>query len=191
MRYSLIIPVFISAVMLAGCGTIPNAVVEPTNMSIKVPDKNAIKSVDITSDSASAMAYYPNDQGGAISEVVTWLQNATEVTVHFPKVHVQTGTSGGYTGPSILNLHLKNEELAEVLPGFYVIPSKHGYSYRYLDGIVEYKNSWDGTDVYFKSPSLYQWLKRDQWKSQFHMSGGVKYGPPITERFSVRGETVA
>jgi len=170
MRNSLIIPIAVSVFMIAGCGTIPNAVVEPTKTSIKLPDKNAIKSIDITSDSASAMAYDPNNQFLTISQVLSWLQAAGEVAVQFPKVNVQTGPSGGYTGPAILNLDLKDGESVEVLPAFYLVPAKHDYAYRYLDGIVEYKSSWDGTHVYIKSPSLYTWLKQDQWKNEFHMS---------------------
>ena len=161
----------IQLVFLTGCGSVPNATVTPTQAALRMPKVTDIKSLNIESDYPSRATLLPNDPQTAIMDVLTMLQSAQPVSVQFPRSKKKlSGESSGYTGPPTLNLHLNTHEDIMITPAYFIWSAwQGGFDYHYVNGIVEY---WKGdSTIYLGDPSLYNWLKQDQWKSQFHMYG--------------------
>lgn len=157
--------------LLTGCGSVPNATVTPKQAPLLIPKVTNIKSLNIESDSPSQAIQLANDPKTAIRNVLTMLQTAQPVMVQFPELKQKI--SGGYvesTGPAILNLTLSTSENVMITPAHFIWSTWQGdFNYHYVNGIVEYRKG--DLTTYLSDPSLYNWLKQDQWKSQFHMYG--------------------
>ncbi|MCF8564625.1 hypothetical protein LLE49_07685 [Alicyclobacillus tolerans] len=157
--------------ILTGCGSVPKATVTPTQATFRMPKVTDINSLNIESDYPSRATLLPNDPKTAIKNVLTMLQAAQPVSVQFPHSKKKlSGESSGYTGPATLNLHLNASEDLMITPAYFIWSAwQGGFDYHYVNGVVEYRE--DESVIYLRDVSLYNWLKQDRWKSQFHMPG--------------------
>lgn len=159
----------ISLLILSTCShSAPNAVIKQTKISYQQPSFGDIQSVSLTSDSAGMVWMVPDNSAKITEQVINWLEKSKPVSVKLPKLKTnKEWISHGYTGPAILYLNLKNKSTVTISPAYYLWTSSNRKSleYHYLENIIKYK--FNGTTLYFNSPLLYEWLKNDDWKSQF------------------------
>lgn len=168
-RKVLSVLIAIPFVLLTGCGSVPNATVTPSQATFHMPEITDIKSLNIESDFASRLTVVPNAPLTTMQQVLALLKTAQPVDVQFPELkNIISRPSGGYFGPATLDLNLNNNDDIRITPAYYVwTASQGGYSYHYVDGVVEYRDG-DST-IYLRDESLYEWLKEDKWKDAFHV----------------------
>lgn len=151
----------------------PQPVVKQIKEEVKIPKNNDIESIEMLSDSASQNIMFPNKLNTTKEQVVQRLKAAEPVSVKFPKVNKKSNlSSSGYSGPATLYLKLAHKEIIKISPAHYFwekYPYIHQWGYSYINDIIEYQDG--NKTAFFKSSSLYDWLKNDEWKSQFKRQG--------------------
>ncbi len=143
-----------------------------------------VQSLSIADDSPSSGWWIPQDQqdqNNVISQTLTWLKTATPYTEQIPqsaKVYLY-----GYLGPSRLCLTTSNNQNISIYPAYYYTAEptvydvevngvqqeqpSYLYQVQYVQGVVACDN---GQGIsYFKSGPLFDWLKTDQWKTEFKL----------------------
>ena len=160
----------LSLFLLSGCGqqanAIPSATIMRSSSTLQLPKAADIKSMNIASDGAVSLWMVPQNPSTAIHQILKWLKSAEPISVQLPHSNVtKSWITSGYTGSSIIYIHLKNNELVTIFPAYYIWVTNSSF-YHYLNGIISYQIG-NNKIYYFKAPSLYQWLREDQWKPQF------------------------
>ena len=160
----------LSLFLLSGCGqqanAIPNAIIIQSSSTLQLPKAADIKSMNIANDGAVSLWMVPQNPNTTIHQILKWLKSAEPVSVQLPHSNwTKSWITSGYTGPSIIYIHLKNNELVTISPAYYIWETNNSLNH-YLNGIISY-NIQNHKIYYFKAPLLYQWLKEDQWKPQF------------------------
>lgn len=132
--------------------------------------KNTDKIV-IDDDSLQMTGWIPKNQETTLSKVTYWLHHAELYKDEIPKPK-NIGkddvliSNGGYTGPSVLNISTSNNYKITITPAYYVDKEDNNmYSNHYITNILEF--NYDGQKTYIQSSLLYNWLKNDNWKTEF------------------------
>ncbi len=156
--------------LLSSCGQqanlVPNAIIIQSSSTLQLPKAAEIKSMNIASDGAVSLWMVPQNPNTTTQQILKWLKSAEPVSVQLPHSNLtKSWITSGYTGPSIIYIHLKNNELVTISPAYYIWVTNSSF-YHYLNGIISYQIGINKI-YYFKAPSLYQWLREDQWTPQF------------------------
>ena len=160
----------LSLFLLSGCGQqankIPNATVMRISSTLQLPKETDIKSLSIASDGAVSLWMVPKNPDLTTQQILKWLNSAEPVSVKILYSNVTKPViTSVYIGPSILYIHLRNNESVKISPACYIWETNTSLNH-YLNGIISYQIQ-NHKIYYFKNPALYQWLKKDQWKPQF------------------------
>ncbi|MDP4181338.1 MAG: hypothetical protein Q8942_09625 [Bacillota bacterium] len=141
---------------------------ETTNLLIKtLKNPSLLKSINIADASHAANVWVPessDEQKNIASKLVTYLDHASIYTSEIPKSN-ELITFGGNIGPSQLIVLNTNKSSIGICPAYYIITKNNSYSVKYIDGVVDVTNG--NKHVYVKTDKLYNWLKNDEWKTDY------------------------
>lgn len=155
---------------LTGCSStspVPNVVVKSTQIAIQFPQRKDIQSLVMEDNTPAAEYWYPKNQSVIIHKILEWVKTAQSVTVGFPKTKSNYGFVDNIQ-PATLVIHTKQKVNLDITPASYLYSTlTKGVSQNYVDDVVLYR--YGGKETYLLSPPLYQWLKNDQWKTEFIM----------------------
>lgn len=141
-----------------------------------------IQSISISDNSPASIWWIPNDQKFVLSQIIAWLKQAepyTEKIPQSPEVVFQ-----GNVGPAQITLTTSDKRLLVIYPAYYIEKSEkthtsistdeHGvvtktenpeFQVQYVQDVLVFDNGGDRS--YLKSEELYNWLKSNQWKTEF------------------------
>lgn len=110
----------------------------------------------------------PKDQQAVLSKVASWLRQAQTYTDKIPESC--TGIFNANFGPAVLSITTADHHTIAINPASYLTSStisSNGKSYEmhYVANVL--KLSKDGQSSYIQSAELYDWLKNDNWKTEF------------------------
>lgn len=171
MRYVRLYVTILVLIGLTGCSrTAAQVTIKPlqhATLSISTP--NSAQKILMYDDSPAGSTWFPNNPGDVQREVSVWLQGAQPVSVQTP--HSDSFISMSHFGPSQLTFYAGNNQIMQLYPVFYVSETNKSnnvkqYDIHYVSDVVEVKQS--GHLGYLESAPLYQWLKTDTWKQEFH-----------------------
>jgi hypothetical protein len=97
-----------------------------------------------------------------------WLEQAKLYSGEIPSSQTSSDTVfSANVGPSVLYINTSDQQTITIRPAFYLVADGKGYKKSYLSDVLIFN---DGKQViYIQSSQLYDWLKDDQWKSEFEM----------------------
>ncbi|SIS67360.1 hypothetical protein [Alicyclobacillus vulcanalis] len=142
------------------------AVKKVTAQKVQIPPATEIQQVYIIAGLA-ARWFAPNREADVVSEIATWLSRAQPVAFQVPQPETRIVTNANI-GPAELVVRLSAGEEMTIQPAFYVSGAGHALSEVIHDvpGVISYRVGHQ--TLYFRDPELYQWLKSNEWESQFH-----------------------
>lgn len=128
----------------------------------------AIQSLSISDEGPGIRGWVPRDQQHAIAQVLAWLKTAAPYEEKIPPQPTTVITTD-YVGPSQLHLTTPDRGQLDIYPAYYCKVSKQNeWTEVQANYIPDAIALWSSTGVsYFKSAQLYDWLKTDQWKTEF------------------------
>lgn len=142
----------------------------------------SIKTVAITDDTPASFWWVPNNQNSVLSQVSSWLNTAIPYAEEIPQSQ-NVGPSNGYVGPSRLYITTSDKKDISIYPAYYEGDNGKTDNATYeVNGVItkteipEYQTQCvqdvlvfdNGENItYLKSEPLYNWLKNDEWKSEF------------------------
>ncbi|QQE78082.1 hypothetical protein [Alicyclobacillus sp. SO9] len=165
-------------VAMSGCGAATQAAVtnttsvpgHSTHPELRFPKASDVSSVTVVSGPASLLYVSKNkqDQQQVISNLLKWLQSAKQTQVKAPK-NLFRGTLHAHLGPPLLYLNLSNSKNPLLIrPAYFIVSkSKNQISTQYVKNVVAYGDKQHL--VYLKSQELFQWIKQNQWKTDFEL----------------------
>ena len=129
----------------------------------------AIQSLSISDEGPCIRSWAPRDQQHVIARVLAWLKTVAPYEEKIPP-QPTTLIIGDYVGPS--HLHLTTSDRGrqlDIYPAYYYTVNKqNGWTEVQANYIPDVIVLWSPTGVsYFNSAQLYDWLKTDQWKTEF------------------------
>jgi len=98
------------------------------------------------------------------SKVVTGLEQATSYTLEIPQSQ-NVVQHAGNIGPSQLHILTSEKHEIAVYPAYYVLDENGVINVHYIQDVLVFNNV--GLNTYIKSNQLYEWLKNNQWKTEF------------------------
>jgi len=124
--------------------------------------------VSLTDDSPAALWWIPKSQDTTLSEITSWLEQSKLYSGEIPSSQTSSDTVfSANVGPSVLYINTSDQQTITIRPAFYLVADGKGYKKSYLSDVLIFN---DGKQViYIQSSQLYDWLKDDQWKSEFEM----------------------
>lgn len=150
--------------LLAGCGTVPQAIVKPTQQTVKFPQRADIQHVYVIAG-LSARFFSPKNQSETLTQIEKWLKTAKPVSVQLPPSPNPPIATGANTSPAVLELQLSSKDRILITPTFYMM--RHSQEvYHFVNGVISYRV--DNKTLYFKDLNLYNWLKNNQWEQEFN-----------------------
>jgi hypothetical protein len=152
-------------------------VYDPIHVELETPKKTinqtslsnflmSIQSISISDDTPMGQYWIPRNQKYVISQVLTWLKIAAPDTEKIPPL--PTVVMAAYLGPSQLHLTTSDKKQIRIIyPAYYYTENKqNGFNQvHYIQDVVVFESEKDIS--YFKSEQLYNWLKINQWKTEF------------------------
>lgn len=118
----------------------------------------------LSDDMPCCRCWAPKDQQAVLSKVASWLQTAQSYTGEMPESQY-TGVFYANIAPSELHVTTSDNHKITIQPAFYLIKDKESYTKDYVPDVLELDK--DGTKSYIQSPELFDWLKNDNWKTEF------------------------
>lgn len=154
--------------LLVGCGRVPQAVVIPSQQTVRFPKATEIQHVYVAAGLAE-IAYTPKNQLETVAQIEKWLTTAKLVSVQLPPPPNPPIVTNANTNPALLDLHLASKQEVLISPAFYMAGHSQELSklYHYVDGVISYQVG--NKTVYFNDPKLYNWLKNNEWQKQFNI----------------------
>jgi hypothetical protein len=144
----------------------------PRSSSGQTPLANlttSIRSLKISDDSPGETWWAPLNQDNAISQVSAWLKTATPYAETIPQS--QQVFLMDYLGPSQLHLTTSDNQTIKIYPAYYYTKTEEEQygtylaQVQYVQDVIAFDN---GQGIsYFTSEQLFDWLKTDQWKTEF------------------------
>jgi hypothetical protein len=128
--------------------------------------QNIEKSNKVLMEEGFQMAgHLPNSRQKILSEITYWVKEAKPYTNKIPKS--DDYVTSVYVGPAILSLTTADKSKIKLTPAYYV-KLKNGIhlDFKYISNVICYSNN--NKMRYFVSKGLYDWLKNNKWKSEFH-----------------------
>jgi hypothetical protein len=142
----------------------------------------SIQSISIIDDSPAAIYWSPRNQKAVLSKVIAWLKQAASYTEAIPKsdniiVHANIG-------PAQIVLTTSDNQIIKVYPAYYIdnggktniipINDQNGtdtavtdsnFQVQYVQNVLAFDTN--GKQTYIKSEQIYNWLKTNQWETEF------------------------
>ncbi|SPF56167.1 conserved hypothetical protein [Candidatus Desulfosporosinus infrequens] len=97
-------------------------------------------------------------------QLSSWLNKAIPYTEEIPKSQ-EVRQHAGNIGPARLYLMTSDKKEITIYPAFYVYTKNGMINVQYVQDVIVFNNA--GNITYLKSEELYNWLKSDQWKTEF------------------------
>lgn len=133
------------------------------NPTVKFPTASAIQSISILAG-PTLDTWTTRDPKSASAQVLKWLNSSTPYTGSIPK-STNKMIPQANIGPAQLKIKTSNEDIT-VYPVYYLVQTNtHAVQTRYVQDVVEYQTG--NETVYLKSPQLFNWLKNNQWETEF------------------------
>lgn len=178
-RYSrtFVIPLLVSILIAGFLFSRSNKTLPPV-LNLSAP----IQSIYINDDSPGGGGWIPKNGIDVLSQVLPWIKTAGLYTGKVPQ-SVEF-SHHGYLGPSRLHIVISGTQRITIYPAYYIV--KNGktdtaasvddrgvitrmenpeYQLEYAQDVLVFDNGVGRT--YIKSVPLYNWLKNNQWKSEF------------------------
>jgi|GEM_PF-2403076 len=186
--------VIVAIVILTSWVTFANAKILPATENIRVPlpalaNQTAeshnnlpasnslpatIQSISISDDSSAGSYWSPNSQNVVLSQVSSWLKTAKQYTTTIPASEAVDDIVHHNIAPSAM--HITGSEHFETLiyPAWYVKidgqkvdSSSLTYNIHYIEDVVVIIEARTNYISYLESRPLYNWLKNEEWKTEF------------------------
>lgn len=120
--------------------------------------------VTLTSDSYAAVICVPKDPHATLSKITDWLIQAKVYDQDIPR-STGTGIVNANLAPATLRIALSGQNEVTILPAYYIVSGVNTFKKYFIKDVLQVNNS--GAVGYIRSSPLYDWLKDDQWKSEF------------------------
>lgn len=171
-KIRIILVAFMLVFLISGCSSLSmseQAKPTDTNSTSLVAIKSlnlptSIQSISISDDSYAGVWWIPKNPKSTSTEMTTWLEQATTYNEKIPKSQNVTQHAGNI-GPSQLHISTLEKQEVAVYPAYYVGVQNGVISVHYIQDVLVFNNG--GTETYIKSSQLYNWLKNNEWKSEF------------------------
>lgn len=122
--------------------------------------------LSLADGSPMARVYKPIDQNSTTLQVKDWLAEGEVVSVKLPAN--SNGVVHANINPATLTVMMASHQMGTIAPTTYVAkdPKTNAVTAQYEPDTVTIVV---GTEtIYVKSKALFMWLKKNEWKSQFH-----------------------
>ena len=172
-KFRIVLVAFMLAFIITGCSNLSaskqaksNTDTQPASItpikSLKLA--TSIQSIDISDDSHEELGWIPKNQKSISSEVTSWLEHATSYTQKIPKSQNVVQFVGNI-GPSQLHISTSEKHEITVYPAYYVDDENAVINVHYIQDVLVFNNG--GLQTYIQSSQLYNWLKNNEWKTEF------------------------
>lgn len=128
--------------------------------------QNIEKSNKVLMEEGFQMAgHLPDSLQKILSEITGWMKEAKPYTNKIPKS--DDFTTSVYVGPAILSLTTADNNEIKLTPAYYVkLKYGMGLNFIYINNVICYSKN--DKVRYFVLKELYDWLKNNKWKLEFH-----------------------
>ena len=131
--------------------------------------KSVLSSADVSlaDDSPASRLWVPKNRTDTLGEVMGWLAKAKTYNGQIPKSQV-SGAFAANIGPAVLYITTDDNHKINLKPAYYLAAS-NGQTCKvcYVADVLQIQN--DNQICYIQSSQLYDWLKNDQWKTEFEL----------------------
>lgn len=138
--------------------------------SLVFPTQSEIQSVVIWGGAGPTEDWNAQNPHAVETKVLGWLKSSTLYNGNIPKAQTsENGVTTPYRGSAQLILKLANRTI-NITPTYYEPTGQNGQvQVRYINNVVTYSDSvHNGSKpIYLHSPTLFTWLKENQWKTEF------------------------
>lgn len=171
-KYRIALAALMLAFIITGCGT-PNmggqaksaTDTKPTSIPLKSSNATtSIQSISIGDDSCASRRWLPKNEKTVSSTVATWLEQSTSYTEKIPESQ-RDYQFGGNIGPSQLHIITSDNHKITVYPAYYIEDKNGSINVHYIQDVLVFNDT--GVQICIKSSQLYNWLKNDEWKTEF------------------------
>jgi hypothetical protein len=122
--------------------------------------------ISLIDDSPASSIWVPRNQKITLSEITSWLHDATIYKGKIPNSQ-NVALFKANVGPSILYISFYDKDNITIQPAFY-LGSNNAHDIEYITDVLQLNNH--GQKNYIKSQKLFNWLKNNKWKTEFQMS---------------------
>jgi len=172
-KFRIVLVALMLAFIITGCSNLSASEQAKSNTDTQPAPITPIKSlnlptsiqfISISGDSYAGIWWIPKNQKSIASEVTTWLEQATSYT---QEIHKSQNVSqhAGNIGPSQLHISTSEKHEIAVYPAYYVDVENGVISVHYIQDVLVFNNG--GFQTYIESSQLYNWLKNNEWKTEF------------------------
>lgn len=126
--------------------------------------QTSIQSISISDDSFPGTWWITNNQNAVLLQVSSWLNKAIPYAEEILQSQ-ELRQHAGNIGPARLYLMTLDKKEITIYPAFYVYIKNGTIKVQYVQDVIVFNNA--GNITYLKSKELYNWLKTDQWKTEF------------------------
>lgn len=119
--------------------------------------------VSLADDSPAGIWWIPKTQKNTLCEVLYWLQQAKPYEGEIPKDQ-SSGIFNANIEPSTLFITTSDKHMIAIKPAFYL--TSNGRK-SFISEVLQLSNNKQKS--YIQSSQLFNWLKNDEWKTEFEM----------------------
>jgi len=134
----------------------------------------SIRSISISDDSPAGIYWSPNSQNSVLSQVSSWLKTSKPYAAAIPATEAVDAFVHHNIGPSVLHITGSDGFQTLLYPAWYtqingqeVDAQSIGKYIHYVQDVVVLIEARTNKVNYLESVALYNWLKNEEWKTEF------------------------